>query len=236
MLDTLPSLPQSQFPKFISTLTPLATTNPTLFQPHLRPLLGFLPALILPSADPGPTPTVAKPFPTSGGSFTFPPPHPLTSDGCDGGVDGGGGGGGSSKLVGEDETDEDGMALDEEREDVRKAALEFMISLSEAKPAMVRKVDGWTAAIVRGCLEGMGEIGDDNLDVWLEADVRTQFSFFLFLFLFIYLHLFPPGQFYTARRRSDGRFLSTRIRTIDRPTSMRSRRKIRLTPCVPVYT
>ncbi|KIM73570.1 hypothetical protein PILCRDRAFT_829051 [Piloderma croceum F 1598] len=150
MLDTLPSLPQSQFPKFISTLTPLASTNPTLFQPHLRPLLGFLPALILPSADPGPTPTVAKPFPTSG-SFTFPPV-------------------GGSKLATGDETEEDGMAMDEEREDVRKAALEFMISLSEAKPAMVRKVDGWTAAIVRGCLEGMGELGDDNLDVWLEAD------------------------------------------------------------------
>jgi importin-5 len=157
MLDTLPSLPQSQFPKFISTLTPLTTTNPTLFQPHLRPLLGFLPALILPSADPGPTPTVAKPFPTSG-SFTFPPV-----------------GGGSKSAASGDETDEDGMAMDEEREDVRKAALEFMISLSESKPAMVRKVDGWTAAIVRGCLEGMGELGDDNLDVWLEADVRIQF-------------------------------------------------------------
>lgn len=52
MLDTFPSLPQSHFPKFISTLTRLATTNPTLFQPHLWPLLGFLAALILPSADP----------------------------------------------------------------------------------------------------------------------------------------------------------------------------------------
>jgi hypothetical protein len=36
MLDTLP---QSHFPKFISTTTPLTTT---LFQPHLRPLLGFV--------------------------------------------------------------------------------------------------------------------------------------------------------------------------------------------------
>jgi hypothetical protein len=69
------------------------------------------------------------------------------------------------------------MAMDEEKEDVRKAALEFMISLSEAKPGMVRKVDGWTAAIVRGCLEGMGELGDENLDVWLEADVRLSIRF-----------------------------------------------------------
>ena len=50
------------------------------------------------------------------------------------------------------EADEDGMAMDQEREAVRKAALEFMISLSEPKSAMVRKIDGWTAAIVRGVL------------------------------------------------------------------------------------
>lgn len=54
---------------------------------------------------------------------------------------------------------------------MRKAALEFMISLSEAKPNMVKKVDGWTAAVVRGCLEGMGELRDDDLGIWLEADV-----------------------------------------------------------------
>jgi Importin repeat len=77
----------------------------------------------------------------------------------------------SSKLASGDDTEEDGMALDK-KEDMRKAALESMISLSEAKPAMVMKVDGWTAAIVRGCLDGMRELGDDTLDVWLEADVR----------------------------------------------------------------
>jgi len=87
----------------------------------LWPLLGFLPALILPSADPGPMPTVAKPFPTSG-SFTFPS---LS---------------GSSKPSSSEAAmeDEEGMAMDEEREDVRKAALGFMINLSGA----VRKVDG----------------------------------------------------------------------------------------------
>lgn len=154
MLDTLPSLPPFHFPKFISTLTPLASTNPTLFQPHLRPLLQFLPALILPSSDPGPTPTVAKPFPTTQ-SFTF-PPEPTSS----------------SSNNGED------AGIDEEKEEVRKAALEFMVSLSEAKPRMVKKVEGWTAAIVRSCLEGMGELGDESLDTWLEADVGfVSFSF-----------------------------------------------------------
>ena len=50
---------------------------------------------------------------------------------------------------------------DEEAEEVRKAALEFMISLSEARPMMVKRVDGWTQILVRACLEGMGEIEDD---------------------------------------------------------------------------
>lgn len=66
--------------------------------------------------------------------------------------------------------------MDEEKDEVRKAALEFMISLSEAKPSMVKQVDGWTAAVVRGCLEGMGELRDDDLGVWLEADVCEIFN------------------------------------------------------------
>ena len=145
MLDTLPSLPHAHLPKFLITLTPLTTSHPQLFQPHLQVLLSFLPALIIPSADSGPTPTVARPFPGTQ-SFTFPP----TPNGG---------------LPDDDE-------LDEEAEEVRKAALEFMISLSEAKPAMVRRVDGWVSAIVRGCLGGMGELRDDELSTWLDADVR----------------------------------------------------------------
>jgi importin-5 len=53
-----------------------------------------------------------------------------------------------------------------------KAALEFMITLSEAGSGIVNEVDGWVASIVRGCLEGMGTLRDDDLDEWLEADVR----------------------------------------------------------------
>jgi len=84
---------------------PLATTNPTLFELHLWPLLGFLPAFILPSADPGPMPTVAKPFPRNG-SFTYPP---LSR---------------SSKLSssGAPMEEEEAMAMDEEREDVRRVS------------------------------------------------------------------------------------------------------------------
>ena len=48
------------------------------------------------------------------------------------------------------------------REDVRDAAV-VMINLTEAKPGMVRKVDGVAGAIVRGCLEGMGKLADENM-------------------------------------------------------------------------
>jgi hypothetical protein len=47
-------------------------------------------------------------------------------------------------------------------------ALGFMTSLSEAKPATVGKVDGWTVEIVRRCLERMGELPDDNLEFVLK--------------------------------------------------------------------
>ena len=57
------------------------------------------------------------------------------------------------------------------KENMRKAALELMITLSEASPVMVKNVNEWSPAIVTGCLEGMAS-GDDNLDEWLEADVR----------------------------------------------------------------
>ncbi|TFY78196.1 hypothetical protein EWM64_g5813 [Hericium alpestre] len=148
MLETLPSLPHSQLPRFLNTLTPLTTSSAQLFAPHLAALLRFLPALILPSADPGPTPTVARPFPSPQSSFIFPPPA----------------------NNGKERDTSDLEELDEEAEEARKAALEFMISLSEAKPAMVRRVDGWVNMIVRGCLGGMGELRDDELEAWLDAD------------------------------------------------------------------
>jgi hypothetical protein len=49
-----------------------------------------------------------------------------------------------------------------------------VISLGEAKPGIVRKLDGWTAATIRWRLEAMGELSDDNLNVWLEADIRPR--------------------------------------------------------------
>ncbi|TFK45223.1 ARM repeat-containing protein [Heliocybe sulcata] len=150
ILDTLPSLSNTHLPRFLSALTPLATSTPTLFAPHLPALLSFLSALLAPCADPGPTPTVARPFPNSPGqsAFTFPPSAQEKA--------------GKGKEPAEE--------VDEEREEVRKATLELMISLSEARPGMVKRMSGWVTAVVRGCLEGMGEMPEDETPVWLDAD------------------------------------------------------------------
>ncbi|KIM76770.1 hypothetical protein PILCRDRAFT_825994 [Piloderma croceum F 1598] len=43
---------------------------------------------------------------------------------------------------------------------------------------MVKKV---TAVIDRSFLEGIGELGEGNLDAWLESDVRDPVSFRLTL-------------------------------------------------------
>lgn len=152
MLNSLPTIPHARLPAFLAVLTPLATTHPHLFEHHLRALLSFLPALIAPAVDAGPTPTVARPNPAGASSFVFPPPAQN----------------GKGKEPAED------REAAGEAEEVRKAALEFMISLSEARPPMVRRVEGWTRAVVTGCLEGMGEIPEDETDIWLEAEVSEQ--------------------------------------------------------------
>ena len=63
---------------------------------------------------------------------------------------------------------------DKEAEEVHKAPLEFMTSLSEAKPAMVCHTGGWVSAIMHGCLGRMGELQDDELALWLDADVHVE--------------------------------------------------------------
>ena len=146
MLDTLPSLSHAHLPKFLIILTPLMTSHLQLFALHLHTLHSFLPALIILSADSGPTPMVTRPFPGTQ-SFTF----PLTPNG--GPVD--------------------NEELDEEAKEVCKATLEFMISLSKAKPTMVHHTNGWVSTIMHGCLGRMGELQDDKLALWLDANVRV---------------------------------------------------------------
>ncbi|KAJ3506180.1 hypothetical protein NLJ89_g7010 [Agrocybe chaxingu] len=171
MLDTLPPLANSlsqpplgahdsSSPKssnyhylstFLSTLTPLCSSHPILFAPHLQSLLTFLPALILPAVDCGPTPTVGRPFPTSSGSgngngarqgaFVFPPPGSSSSSLGDGEREG-------SPLVG-------------------------------VKTKYGQEVPGWTEVIVRACLEGMGEFEEDErdgLETWLREDPSSASS------------------------------------------------------------
>ncbi|KAF9472591.1 ARM repeat-containing protein [Pholiota conissans] len=160
---------------FLGTLTPLCATHPILFAPHLTTLLSFLPGLILPPVDCGPTPTVSRPFPSSvrggggGGAFMFPPPGGASANDA-----------GAENGDGEDEThDVDADEERDERSTLRLSALEFMISLSEARPNMVRKVPGWTEVVVRACLEGMGELDEDEtlgLEGWLNEDPSTSSS------------------------------------------------------------
>jgi hypothetical protein len=153
LLETLPSLAPAQLTQFLQSILPLAAARPTLFSPHLQPLLTFLSALLLSQAeiDPGPTPTVSQPFPAAGGSaFSF--------DFSPSGV-------GKGKAAVRPQQDE-------EREEARKAALEFVLTLSEEKPSMVRRVDGFSS--LSGCLEGMGELDDDDTEEWLAADVGVS--------------------------------------------------------------
>lgn len=197
MLNTLPALPHVHLPAFLGTLTPLAGSAPGLFALHLPALLTFLPALLVPTVDAGPTPTVARPNPGAG-SFTFPPPPPSQG--------GGGQGAGKGKAVEEDD----------EEEQVRRAALEFMITLSEARPAMVKRVDGWTGAVVRGCLEGMGEIPEDETDVWLEADVRPVSSLLQLAAVRVLTVGSDRRRFaWAARGGPDGRHIPARVRAVD---------------------
>jgi hypothetical protein len=53
-----------------------------------------------------------------------------------------------------------------------EAAVEFMMTLSEAKLGMLISMHEWTVAVVRGCLEGMEMLRDSQLEEWLESDVR----------------------------------------------------------------
>lgn len=147
MLNSLPSLPPSRLPKFLSTLSKLAVSKPTLFEPHLQSLLDFLGPLILPTTDESSTSTELKP------AFIFPPPSDVPKSPKD-----------------------DGDKLDEEKEAMMKAVLEFMITLSEAKLGIFMSVHEWTAAVVRGCLEGMETLRDNQLEEWLESDVRYFLS------------------------------------------------------------
>lgn len=198
MLDTLPALasslsatpvPTSSSPTsnyhhlstFFSTLTPLCTTHPTLFAPHLPALLTFLPGLILPPVDCGPTPTVGRPFPGGSGSrqgaFVFPPPSTNPSSPPPSPLSTSAASSASPQPQGDQDTGED----DDQKQTLRLSTLEFMLSLSEAKPSMVKKVPGWVEIMVRACLEAMGEFEEDEgtgsgLDAWLAEDPSNNSS------------------------------------------------------------
>ncbi|KAJ8091013.1 importin subunit beta-3 [Marasmius tenuissimus] len=167
--------PTAHLIAFISSLTPLASAQPVLFSPHLSPLLSFLPSLVLPPADPGPTPTVRMPFPGRARAEEKDRDREWCEDEGEG-------------IEEDDEV--------EERAKLRLTALEFMISLCEARPSMFRRsnsvnspqspedstsLTSWVGVVVRGCLEGMSEIDEDSpygvdggLERWLADDPASS--------------------------------------------------------------
>jgi hypothetical protein len=129
---------------------------------------------------------VGRPFPGNGGIsngrqgvFVFPPPSESSQS-----TSSSPSSAGPSNLQNSIEDTEKDDERDE-RSTLRLSALEFMISLSEAGPNMVRKIPGWTDIIVRACLEGMGEFDEDEteiggLEIWLREDVNNLFWFVAF--------------------------------------------------------
>ncbi|KAF8333461.1 armadillo-type protein [Cantharellus anzutake] len=183
MLNTLLPLSHDQLSQFLRTLTPLTTSHPILFREHMSSLLTFLVPLILsppPLADLSEaTPTVGNPEPRSHaftfpstptaanphGStitnprFAFPPPSGL--------------------IANSNGRHANGIpsAEDEARDSMRRAALELLISLSEARAGMVKTCNGWVNGVVRCCLEGMAEIRDDGGEAtvrWSETEEPAE--------------------------------------------------------------
>ncbi|KAJ3791198.1 armadillo-type protein [Lentinula aff. detonsa] len=160
--------PTAHLQSFLVALTPLCSAHPNLFNPHLSALLTFLPPLLFANTDPGPTPTVRAPYPTGlgggddrSGSFSTPTGSPSRES-----------------PTAETQDEEEGQSL-------RLSALEFMLSLCEARPSMFRKSvnvgEGWIAVLVRACLEGMAELDEENpygtsggLSQWLTDDPTTS--------------------------------------------------------------
>ncbi|THU84282.1 ARM repeat-containing protein [Dendrothele bispora CBS 962.96] len=142
----------------LSALTPLASSHPALFLPHLAGLLSFLPTLVLPLSDPGMTPRPKG----RGESFV--------------------GSSGFSYYDADEEEQE--QEQEEERQALRLAALEFMLSLSSSPTTPQSTISStWISLIVRACLEGMAEIDEENpfgvpggLAGWLNADPSTSSS------------------------------------------------------------
>ena len=146
-----PSIPPLRSTTSTDPLRPHQTCDlkPTpLPPPHPRPAT-FLPSLLLPAVDAGPTPTVARLNPGGGSTFAF-PPVAQSSNG----------------------NEHEGSS---EEAEVRKAALESITTLSESKPVMLKSMKGWVKIVVRGCVENMGEIPEEDTETWLDAEVGPAF-------------------------------------------------------------
>ncbi|KAF4612566.1 hypothetical protein D9613_012693 [Agrocybe pediades] len=124
-----------------------------------------------PSVDCGPTRPAVRPFPAAAGAggsggrrsaFMFPPGGSSPNGGMDHGLDDGD----DDTQNADGEEDNVNAELDLERDErstLRLSALEFMISLSESRPSMVKKVNGWTEVIWRMRMRDWRAINDLQL-------------------------------------------------------------------------
>ncbi|KAI9067993.1 hypothetical protein FKP32DRAFT_1562639, partial [Trametes sanguinea] len=173
----LNALDLSQQAQALSLLYPMLNTLPSLPHAKLPPFLAVLTDLA------GSHPHLFRPHIPA--LLAFLPGLLLPTNGE------------SSKSGGEKE-------VAGEEDEVRKGALEFMTTLSEAKPSMPRGVEGWVNVVVRGCLEGMGEIPEDDTEAWLEADVGVL----------LHPHVFADAHIIAAGRRPNGRHVPAHIRAL----------------------
>ncbi|KDQ15158.1 hypothetical protein BOTBODRAFT_158816 [Botryobasidium botryosum FD-172 SS1] len=157
LLETLPPLSVTHLPSFLRALNPLASSRPALFRPHLSSLLTFLFPLVLPPPTSSlfdATPTAAHPH-----TFSF-PPTPTSRN--------------STSLHFQDSGRAENTTYppeDEETDAVRHSALELLISITEARPTMVKECPGWVSGVVRCCLEGMAEIRDGQAGTtWADTE------------------------------------------------------------------
>ena len=143
----MPSLLTFIVPLILSPPPSLADATPTVGNPEPRSHAFTFPS----------TPTASNPNGSSATNprFAFPPPSGLV------------GSSNGRHAIGIP------TAEDEARDSMRRASLELLISLSEARPGMVRSCYGWVNGVVRCCLEGMSEIRDDGGEAtlrWSETE------------------------------------------------------------------
>jgi Importin repeat len=68
----------------------------------------------------------------------------------------------SPSLHPKEEGEQDTSNENDQKQTLHLSVLKFMLSLSEAKPSMVKQVLGWVEIMIQACLEAMGEFDKEE--------------------------------------------------------------------------